>query len=86
MMFTDHLKIKTTIKFKLEKSGFQEVLAIEANPFPTIRPLNKSIEKFLIKIYNFILVFLKFFFKNDLFFNCSNKLSRCHFYKVLKDE
>ncbi|MBO8217695.1 class I SAM-dependent methyltransferase [Prochlorococcus marinus] len=77
-------KNKNFYKNKLEKCGYKEVLAIESNPFPTIRPLNKFLEKILVNTYNLILIFLKVLSRNDCFFNCSTNLSRCHFLQGFK--
>ncbi len=68
-------------KRKLELSGFINVSATQANPFPLIRPLNKNIEEFLTFFYICLKKFYSFIFRKSLFFGCSKNLSRCHFLK-----
>ena len=66
-------------KERLQKANFYKVYSIEANPFPTIRPLGLYLEKLLVLIYKLILfIFLKFKSKS-IFFNCDPGISRCHF-------
>ena len=77
-------KNKNYYEKKLKKSGFKQIKAYEANPLPTIRPLHPYLEKFLVKVYNSYLNLSKKCLNNDIFFNCSDKFSRCHFLEGLK--
>ena len=65
-------------KKKLQEACFKNVSTIECNPFPTIRPLVEVLDKFVVLIYKFILFIFKFSGDN-IFFKCTEKISRCHF-------
>jgi len=62
----------------LKKANFRNVSSFESNPFPTLRPLTIFLDKGVVIIYKLIIVFLNYFRKN-IFFNCDEKISRCHF-------
>tara|TARA_S200000501_G_scaffold123043_1_gene116049 strand:- start:484 stop:1392 length:909 start_codon:yes stop_codon:yes gene_type:complete len=63
----------------LRNAFFHDVITVESNPLPTIRPLNILLEKLVV---NFFILFSKLYkqiFRKSLFFDCNEKLSRCHF-------
>ena len=66
-------------KEKLKKAKFVNVFTIEANPFPTIRPINIIFEKGLVLLYKLISKLYRRAFRKSLFFGCDQNLSRCHF-------
>lgn len=63
---------------KLLKANFKKVSSIESNPFPTIRPVTIYLDKLIVIIYKLFIVIFKVYRKN-IFFNCAENLSRCHF-------
>lgn len=66
-------------KDSLIKANFINVVTIESNPYPTLRPLNRFFEKFVVKTYMIIEYLFYRLFKKSIFFNCSTNFSRCHF-------
>ena len=66
-------------KDSLIKANFVNVETVESNPYPTLRPLNRFFEKFVVKIFMTIEYLSYKLFKKSFFFNCSTKFSRCHF-------
>lgn len=62
-----------------KKLGYLNSKKIEVNPFPTISNIPKIIEKILVRLYLFILLIRKVFFKIPNPFQCSVKISRAHF-------
>ena len=61
-----------------KKANFRNVSSFESNPFPTLRPLTIFLDKCVVIIYKLIILYLNYFRKN-IFFNCDEKISRCHF-------
>ncbi len=66
---------------KLKSSGFFDVSTVQSNPFPTIRPINKSFEKLLTFFYVKIIKIFQILLSKNIFFNSPISLSRCHFLK-----
>ena len=64
---------------KLKLAKFTNIETVEANPFPTIRPVPQIIESAIVLFYYILMKLFKFIFKKSIFFNCSTKYSRCHF-------
>lgn len=63
----------------LKSSGFKNIFSHNLNPFPTIAPIPKFLDKFIVKFYMLILWFRKILNKNKNPFICSEKISRCFF-------
>ena len=61
------------------QAGFIRVKQLEVNPFPTINPLPSFIEQQIVRLFGIILK-IKQRVKPDMYiFECSEKISRCHF-------
>ena len=63
----------------LEEANFSDCVGNEFNPFPTFAPLPKFIDSIVVKAYQLILRYRKFFLKMQKPEYASNKNSRCHF-------
>ncbi len=63
----------------LVRANFFDCSGIEFNPFPTFSPLPKAFDLIVVKLYQLILCFRKFFLKMPKPEYSSIKNSRCHF-------
>lgn len=63
----------------LKAAFFHDVITVESNPLPTIRPLNILLEKLVVNFFIYISKIYEQLLRKNLFFDCNKNLSRCHF-------